>query len=62
VRTSTTPKSFGPGGGGGGFSRKVWLAVGVATISSHTRPKDFGVVEALTDHCRKRQGSFELAA
>jgi hypothetical protein len=49
-------------GGGGGFSRKVWFIVGIATISSHTHPKDFGVVEALTDHYRKRQGNFDLAA
>jgi hypothetical protein len=48
-------------GGGGGFSRKVWLIVGVATIS-YTRPKDFGMVEALTDHYRKRQSNFNLAA
>jgi hypothetical protein len=33
-------------------------------ISSHTcpGPKDFGVVEALADHYRKRQGNFEFVA
>jgi hypothetical protein len=52
VRASITPKSFGSDGVEVEVLAKKYGSL-LATISSHMLPKNFGVVEALTDHSRK---------